>query len=322
RMLRSLQVQGGLPVAQAGIGMQASWAPPIVSPASLVEVAVDAIALARQQIGRRLLFHVNNLENLSPADLPAAAQLLRDVRTLFAAPGASWIFVGTSNVEQPLFRSSPQLSGFVPQAVHLAPLPPDALGALLDRRYRWLQRGTVPAVPPVAREDAIALYAAYLGDLRNFLRLLSDAALRGLDLHGGRSLSAVDVVALMGPQHLRAMEQALSAANWRHFLRTVLGERPGDAVLPTFRHTDVKQRCGVKDPTANRLITELERGGWIAFDRQTGVSVYYRLSGAAAIGFASFVAARGDDATALLAAVIDDRDARHRHAPVRRSALE
>lgn len=303
RMLRGIQVQGGAPVAQGGIGMQASWAPPIITPASLVEIAIDAIALARQQTGRRLLFHVNNLENLAPADQAAAAQLLRDVRTLFTAPGASWIFVGTTEIEQPLFRSSPQMSGFIPQAVHLAPLPPAEVRTVLDRRYQFLQKGVTPVVPPIAPGEAMVLYGAYLGDLRNYLRLLSDAALRGLDLHGGRSLSAADVIALMGPQHLRMMEEALSAANWRHFVRVVLGEGPDDPILPVFRHTDVKQRCGVKDPTANRLITELERGRWIAFDRQEGVSVYYRLTGAAAIGFASLAAATGRDIAALTAAV-------------------
>jgi hypothetical protein len=303
RMLRGVQLQGGVPVAQAGIGMQAAWAPPIISPASLVEVTVDAIALARLQTERRLLFHVNNLENLSPDDQAAAAQLLRDVRALFTAPGASWIFVGTTDVEQPLFRSAPQLSGFIPQAVHLAALPAADVGALLDRRYRFLQKGATLAVPPVRPEDAMALYGAYLGDLRNYLRLLSDAAVRGLDLHGGRSLTATDVIALMGPQHLRMMEQALSAANWRHFVRVVLGDSADDPILPVFRHTDVKQRCGVKDPTANRLITELERGGWIVFDRQEGVSVYYRLSGAAAIGFASLAAATGRDVARLMTVV-------------------
>ncbi len=63
---------------------------------------------------RRVLLHVNNLENLSRASAEAATALFLDLRDYFLIPHSHWLFVGAADLEARVFAPEPPLHSIVP----------------------------------------------------------------------------------------------------------------------------------------------------------------------------------------------------------------
>lgn len=158
--------------------------------------------------------------------------------------------------------------------------------------------------PPVRPEDGATLAGMYHGDLRNFLRLLQDAVLRGA-IGGASPLEPTRILHLMGQEHVRTMYDALGATSWIYVRRTVLGEEPtGTSSAPLwvrFRQVDAAERCGISAPAIRRYIEQWRDAGLVAFDREEGRSEWWRLTGTAAVGFAALLLDAGRDIAPLLA---------------------
>jgi len=220
------------------------------------------------------LIHVNNMENLARDHAAAAAGLMQDVRDCFLADHSHWLFVGTTNIEEAVFRASPQVSGIIPFAITLGPLRPDEVGELLERRYRHLQSG-LRIVHPVAPDAGAALYARYHGHLRDFLSLLSNAVQRHTVLAPATPLGTDEIVKLMEPT-FRAdkLVRRIGEGDATH-LATVLHGEPYDA---EFRVAEVSKATGTTQAAASKLVRRLLDAGVIVQSRTQGQSVYYRVS--------------------------------------------
>jgi hypothetical protein len=228
----------------------------------------------------RVLLHVNNLENLTRADVEHAAALVQDLRDYFLIPQTHWVFVGADDVEQQVFRASDAVGGIVPLVTDLGPLAPEEIPTLLERRYAQLRAG-VRFVAPVAPPDAVALYRRYEGDLRNYLRLLSNAVQRTPVVGAPAPLTVAAVVQTMAEPYRRALVRQLGAVDAGHLAATVAGAAAG----VRFRVADVAARTGLKQPSATELVERLRAKGAIRHDGTAGRSTYYRLRADAEVAF-------------------------------------
>src|SRR6185295_12797491 len=114
---------------------------------------------------------------------------------------------GAEGVEKSVFKVYPQVSSIFPSAITLAPLSVDDLQTLLARRYAHLRLDRKkPLVEPILIPDAARLYAHYRGDLRNFLRLLAEAADLALGVDRVEPLSLETIVRRVGPRYAEALE--------------------------------------------------------------------------------------------------------------------
>ena len=264
---------GGISVVAFGAQQQRIRIPAEVQEMSLHEDLTQAVAYLTGRGARRVLIHVDNLENLSRDDAKAAAGLMQDVRDALLVEHSHWLFVGTTGIEDQVFRATPQVSGIIPFAVTLGSLEPAEVAELLERRYRHLQRG-VRLVPPVAPEVAAVLYARYNGHLRDFLRLLSGAVQRQAGIAPGVPLGAEDVISLMQSRYYQdVLVKRIGEGDAEH-LRAVLVGKPHDA---EFRTADVKQATGLSHPGAAKLIRRLVEAGVVAQTRERANSTYYRV---------------------------------------------
>ena len=225
---------------------------------------------------RRTLVHVNNMESLSPTDAVAAATLIHSLRDAFQFDHAHWLFVGTTDIEQRLFRVHPQVSQIIDRPVTLGPLSPDEVAELLSRRYRHLQMG-VHANPPIAPAVAARIYARFAGELRGFLGLLGTAVRAWAPLHPGQPMEVNDVIATVGPvAHKELIEKV--GANDMARLQEIMAGQPFEA---EFRVTDVQRRCSMTQAGASKLVLRLAAAGVIAPIRTQGKSHFYALAGGA-----------------------------------------
>jgi hypothetical protein len=267
-------VAAGLTVAGVGAQRELVRIPSEVSELSLIDDVAEAIGLLAGRNGRRVLLHVNNLENLSRDDARAAAGLLQDVRDVFLAGRGHWLFVGAEDIEQTVFRTAAQLGGIVPLAATLAPLAPAEVIELLTRRYEHLRRG-VRFTPPVEPEGAAALYERYRGDLRNFLRLLSRGVQRHAVTSPGESLTTRSVIVLMAPTYRSELLARIGASD-ASYLATVYRDRHAS---DEFRVTEVVAHTSLTQAAASKFAQRLVAAGVIEQSRTAGKSIYYRLRG-------------------------------------------
>jgi len=295
RQLEGEDVMGG-GVSVAGVGVSATRGRIAAERRDLalypdIERAVSYLAAPRGEGTRgraasskhergRVLLHVNNLENLTRADVEHAAALVQDLRDYFLIPQAHWIFVGADDVEQQVFRASDAVGGIVPLVTDLGPLAPEEIPTLLDRRYAQLRAG-VRLVAPVAPPDAVALYRRYEGDLRNYLRLLSNAVQRTPVVGAPAPLTVAAVVQTMAEPYRRALVRQFGAVDAGHLAAIVAGTAAG----VRFRVADVATRTGLKQPSATELVERLRARGVIRHDGTEGRSTYYRLRADAEVAF-------------------------------------
>jgi DNA-binding transcriptional ArsR family regulator len=127
--------------------------------------------------------------------------------------------------------------------------------------------------PPVAPDDAAALYRRYAGDLRNFLRLLSNAVQRTPVVGRPAPLTARAAVQTMAEPYRRALAQRLGEVDLAHLAALADGGGPGLRVRPA----DVAQRTGLAKGSVTELLARLEAKGAVRYDRTEGRNTYYRL---------------------------------------------
>jgi hypothetical protein len=240
--------------------------------ASLFTELEQALAYLSGGGARRVLIHVNNMEGLQGPEARAAADLMQQVRDAFLFEHGHWLFVGTTGIEQDIFRVHPQVGGIIPLSVTLGPLTPSEVRLLLEKRYAHLRNG-FQFTPPVATADAEALYARYHGHLRDFLRLLSGAVQRHAVTAAGTSLSAEHVVRTMAATYATGLTSRITNEDARALATTLVGQ-PFDA---EFRVTDIEQRSGATQALASRLVARLLERGVISESRRRGRSVFYRV---------------------------------------------
>jgi hypothetical protein len=274
KIARVVEGQDILSGGIAGVSVSQSRIPSESPSVSLYDELGEALDRLTRDTTSRVLLHVNNLENLDRAGAATAALLIRDLRDYCLLPGADWIFVGTSGIEHDVFGVYPQVAGIFPAAVALEPLTPADVQEMLERRYRHLQRGR-RFVPPIEPAVAAALYAVYHGDLRNFLRLLSDAAAAELGLTGITSLSERSILDAMAPRRGAYLLRKLGTTDFTH-LTTLVGQSsdPGE-----FRVTDIATRVKLSQGSASKLVDRLQRDGAVAMARTDGRNTYYHVTG-------------------------------------------
>jgi hypothetical protein len=265
----------GVTLGPVGGQRERTRIPAEVPDLSLVDDVAHAIRLLAGEgpRKRRVLVHVNNLENLSREDARRAAGLFQDVRDLFLAEHGHWLFVGAGDLEHAVFRTTAQLGGIMPFAVTLGPLAPEEVAELLQRRYAHLQRG-LTVTPPVAPVVAAAIYRRYRGDLRNFLRLLSRAVQHQAISAPGQPVDAETLVGTMAPLYWPDLVRKLGHADADHLAAIVTGE----AYDVEFRVADAAARTGITQASASKLVQRLLAADVIEQTRTAGKSVFYRLA--------------------------------------------
>lgn len=263
----------GLTAAVVGAQRERVRIPGEVGDVSLHSEVLQALDYLTEASGRRVLIHVNNMENLSREDAASAAGLMQDLRNTFLESSAHWLFVGTTGIEDAIFRASDQVSGIIPFAITLGPLSADDVGALLELRYRHFQKGQ-RLIPPVSTEVAKALYARYEGHLRQFLSLLSNAAQRHAGHAPGIPLGAQDVLGTMATTLFEQLCRKIERQD-AEYLRNAVRGMPFDA---EFRVKEVHGANAMSQPAASKLVARLAAAGVIAHVRDAGTSTYYRVA--------------------------------------------
>ena len=282
RLLEGEELMGGsVSALGVGAGVTRGYIAPQVPGDSLFDHLGQALRTLANELGAPVLLHVNNLENLTAEGARETAVLLRDLRDYLLLP-AHWVFVGATGIDDSLFRVYPQVGGIFPEAETLQPLDAGEIEELLDRRYAFLALEGRQPVPPIEPGEAARLYGMYRGDLRNFLRLLGDAAERGLGLHGVAPMSAADVLRHATPGYERALRRRIGGADFDHLARLVAGS--GGAAAE-FRVTDAAQILEMRQPSASELFERLAQSGAIRRTRTQGRSVFYRPAGEALVAF-------------------------------------
>lgn len=273
-------VGGSVSVMGVGGGFTRSFAAPQAPPDSLYEHLGAALEAMSRELDAPVVLHVNNLEALTLERSEAAATLLLDLRDYLLLPGAHWVFVGASGIEDGIFRVHPQVSGIFPQALALQALPPSAVERLLQLRYRHLRLRGRSVTPPIDPGEAAQLYALYQGDLRNFLRLLTEAAEALLGIQGIRPMTEADVRRFGAAEYEQKVRDRLGEDDYAH-LRRILADH-ADAEV---RVTDAARSTRMTQGAASKLIQRLEQKRAIHPTRTAGKSRYYRPFGDVLVAF-------------------------------------
>lgn len=267
-------IGGGLSVAGVGAQRELSRIPAEVGDLSLFDELTQAVAHLTQHGTRKVLIHVNNLENLTLDATRDAASLVQQVRDAFFTDWSHWLFVGTTGIHEEVFRASEQVSGTIPFAITLDPLSAGEVEELLGRRYRHLRMG-IRLTPPVSPTDGATLYRRYRGQLRAFLSLLSNAVQRHAAYAPGVPLSVADVVATMAPTfHVEKLVKRIGAAD-AESLAAVLS---GAAFDTEFRVADVVTARRITQAAASKFVQRLLAAEVIRQVRTQGKSVYYQVA--------------------------------------------
>jgi hypothetical protein len=281
RLLEGEDLMGGsVSLMGVGGGFSRSFAAPQAPPDSLYEHLGAALEELSRELDAPVVLHVNNLEALTLERTEAAATLLLDLRDYLLLPGAHWVFVGASGIEDGIFRAHPQVSGIFPQALALEPLPPAAVERLLGLRYRHLKIRGQTVTPPIDPAEAATLYALYQGDLRNFLRLLTEAAEALLGMHGIRPMNELDIRRFGAAEYEQKLRDRLGEDDFAH-LRRILADHAAAEV----RVTEAARSTKLSQAAASKLIQRLEQKRAIHPTRTAGKSRYYRPFGDVLIAF-------------------------------------
>lgn len=270
----STGVSLGVPTMTVGAQRGRVRIPAEVGDVSLFDELAQAVAYLTRGGKRKLLLHVNNLENLSLQAAMDAAHLIQQVRDCFLIDHSHWLFVGTTGIQERIFRTAEQVSGIIPFAITLEPLAPDEVAELLTRRYHHLRRGR-HVTPPVAPTDGAALYQRYHGQLRAFLSLLSGAVQRRTAFAPGVALSVADVVSTMAPTFREEKLIKRVGPSATAHLAAVYAGRAFDA---EFRVTDLAAAAGITQAAASQFVKDLLMADVIRQTRTAGKSVYYQIA--------------------------------------------
>jgi hypothetical protein len=263
-----------------GGGVTRSHAAPQAAADALYEHLGAALEELTRELDAPVVLHVNNLESLTVERTEAAATLLLDLRDYLLLPGAHWMFVGATGIEDAIFRTHNQVSGIFPQAVMLDSLPPSTIERLLELRYRHLKIRGQQVTPPIEPAEAARLYALYQGDLRNFLRLLTEAAEALLGVHGVRPMTEPEVRRFGAAEYEQKLRERLGEDDFAH-----LGRILADHADAEVRVTEAARSTRLTQGAASKLFHRLEVKRAIHPTRTAGKSRYYRPFGDVLIAF-------------------------------------
>ncbi|HET7234361.1 MAG TPA: hypothetical protein VFJ16_30385 [Longimicrobium sp.] len=281
RFLEGAELVGGSATLHGfGVGVSRSYVAPQAPTDSLYEHLGQAIAHLRDELGAPILLHVNNMENLE--DPAATAVLMRDLRDYLLLEGAHWIFVGALGIEDDVFRVYTQVSGIFPAAETLQPLEPRQIEQLLQRRYEHLALPGQRRVAPVEPAAAAELYRLYQGDLRNFLRLLGDAAERELGLHGAQPMTTSAIVRAVSTDYALILHRQIGEGDFASLGRIIGAFGGAD---PEFRVTDAARILKYSQSAASQFVERLSAHRVVIRTRAEGRSVYYRPIGSVLVAF-------------------------------------
>ncbi|HEX2078394.1 MAG TPA: AAA family ATPase [Longimicrobium sp.] len=266
-------------VLGAGAGFSRGYVAPQAPPDSLYEHLGAALVELTGELDAPVVLHVNNLEALTSEGVEAAATLILDVRDYLLLRGAHWIFVGATGIEDAIFRRHRQVGGIFPQALVLESLPAAAVENLLTLRYRHLKLPRQRLAAPIEPGEAARLYALYQGDLRNFLRLLTEAAEALLGVHGVRPMTEAEVRAFGAAEYAHRLRERLGTDDFTH-----LGRLLADGASEV-RVTDAVRSTRLSQGAASKLFQRLEAKKAIQFTRTAGKSRFYRPLGDVMIAF-------------------------------------
>ena len=281
RMLEGAEVIGGSVSAMGfGAGISRAFVAPQAPPDSLYEHLGAALEEMTAELGRPVVIHVNNLEALSLEDADAASTLILDLRDYLLLEGAHWIFVGSTGIEASVFRRHTQVGGIFPQSLKLMPLPAAELKQLLIRRYEHLALTGHTLTPPIEPDEAARLYALYQGDLRNFLRLLTEAAEVLLGVPGIRPMTELEVRRFAALEYQEKLRDRLGQDDFEQ-LQRIVAAHGADEV----RVADAVKATRLSQPTVSRLFQRLEAKNAIGPTRAVGKNRYYRPAGDVLVAF-------------------------------------
>jgi len=268
-------IAGGVSVLGFGAERERIRIPAEVAHLSLFSELEDAVRYLSKHGARKVVVHVNNLENLSGDDATQAAALMQDLRDAFLVDYCHWLFVGITGIARHVFGASPQVRDIFPVTITLAPLATSDVQALLDVRYRHLQMG-LRLTPPVAASDGARLYARYHGELRAFLRLMSQAVQQRSSSEPGVPLSAEAVVAEMAESYYASVLVPQVGAVVAAHLKAVYAGKPWTSL---FRMTDLAGAAQITPASASAIVKRLLADGVIEVAERKGRSIYHRLVG-------------------------------------------
>jgi hypothetical protein len=281
RLLEGAELMGAsVSVMGVGAGISRSYVAPQAPPDSLYEHLGTALTEMARELGKPVVIHVNNLEALTVEDARAASTLLLDLRDYLLLDGAHWIFVGADGIESSVFRRHSQVSGIFPQALTLTPLPPADLEHLLVLRYEHLSIPGHAVTPPIVPADAARLYGLYQGDLRNFLRLLTEAAEALLGVQGVRPITEAEVRRFGAAEYQLRVRERLGNDDFEYLSRVLLAH--GGAEV---RVTEAAGATRLSQAAASKLFQRLEQKNAIRQTRVAGKSRYYRPYGDVLVAF-------------------------------------
>ncbi|HEX6747578.1 MAG TPA: AAA family ATPase [Longimicrobium sp.] len=265
---------GGVTLGPVGVSFQGGRVPAEAPLGTLYEVVAEGVDRLARELSTGILLHVNNLENLSESEASQASRLMRDLRDFLLLPGAHWIFAGASGVDDTVFRAYDQVAGIFPEPIVLNALTQAEVSELIRRRYAFLTVNRTAMVPPVDPEVAAGLYQLYQGDLRNFLRLLSDAAALALGVEGIEPMTSERIVAVAAPRYAKSIERRIGAADMAYLSQAVRKSMGGEVNV-----TAIAQTTGLGQSGASRLMSRLRESGLVVQSRTEGKRVFYRPAG-------------------------------------------
>ena len=266
-------LSAGVTAGVIGVQSQRTRIAPEAGELSLFDELKTALEYLSRSGTRSILIHVNNLEGLSADDAAAAANLIHSLRDAFVFDHAHWLFVGTTDIEQRLFRVHDQVSQFIDPPVTLGALRADEVAELLRRRYAHLQLGMHPN-HPIATHDAAQLYARFHGELRGFFALLGAAVRTWAPAHPGQPMRVADIITTIGPQERAGLGRKIGE-NDAMRLHEIMAGHAHDA---EFRVLDVQRRCKMTQGGASKLVLRLAEAGVVMPTRTQGKSRYYALA--------------------------------------------
>lgn len=241
-----------------------------VSASSLSNALRQALQHLTRTPASRVLVHLD-AEGAGNVRLYKLAILLRDMRDCFTLPGASWLITAPAGTRTALFREHSRTCPIFPAGVALRSLKPNEVALLLEARYTHLRIGT-RYTPPVEPVVAARLYERFRGDLRSFLRILSDASEVELGVRRTEPLSVERILKVMRSRRAGELREWLAPVDREHLTNTLVKA----AGSHEFRVTDVAQRTGLTQPSASVLVGRLRSKGAIVVSRTAGRSTYYR----------------------------------------------
>ncbi|MHB1068233.1 MAG: hypothetical protein ACYC1W_00035 [Gemmatimonadaceae bacterium] len=273
-------------VMGTGVNYQPLPAARVLAPPTLHRELTEAVARFRRESKRKVLFHINNLENLSLKEHLNATVLFAQLRDQLMMPGAHWLFVGPTNITNDVFRKHAQLGGIIPAPVTLAALTAGQVSEILEKRYAYLRLPSATVVPPVHPADASRLYKSYVGDLRNFLMLLFNASNRLLGVAGVVPMTADDIRGALGPEYYRQLRGRLTDVMGAHLERLLRdGADTGACVVTRFRAVDVERTLRLGGPAATNAIEAWLDAECITHGPREGRSQWYEVAGATRVAF-------------------------------------